>query len=64
MFSAAKWTLAASGVFAVHELIHILFEWVWPQPWFRLAYSLSETVFILILIYAIYRLGRAIPRSV
>lgn len=64
MSSAIVWLLAAGGVFAVHELVSILFKWIWPQPWFEAAYSLSETAFIILLIIGVYKLARVIPRGV
>ena len=57
------WLMAAGGVFAIHELIDFLFDWVWPQPWVDAAYSLSETAFIVVLIVGTYKLRQVIPRG-
>ncbi len=61
MASAVLLVLVAGGIFAVHELIDILFGWIWPQPWHDAAYSVTETIFILVFVIAIFRLERSIP---
>ena len=61
MASAILLVLVAGGVFAVHESISVLFGWIWPQPWHEEVYSLTETIFILVFVIAIFRLEQSIP---
>ena len=61
MASAIILILVAGGVFAVHESINVIFGWIWPQPWHDEVYSITETVFILVFVVAVFRLERSIP---
>jgi hypothetical protein len=64
MASGIFLVLLAGGVFAIHEAISALFSWIWPQPWYEDAYRVSETVFIVVFVLAIFRLRQSVPRGV
>ena len=64
MASGILLVLAAGGVFAIHEGVHVFFEWIWPQPWHGIAYDVSETLFIIVFVLAMFQLSRSLPKDV
>lgn len=63
MASAVVWLLAAGGVFAIHEVIGVLSQFL-PHASFLLLYSFSETVFAIVLAIGVYMLRRALFKGV
>jgi len=64
MASGILLVLAAGGVFAIHEGVHVFFLWIWPQPWHDLVYDVSETLFVIVIILAMFQLARSLPKGV